>query len=97
MTKDIAKLCGQYCGAVAISWYRSKYTLEAIEMLVNAGVKTNIHYVLSKNTVEEAVERVKTHSFPNGINALIFLLHKPFPLLQLTVIYPGRKLGQLGQ
>ncbi|MCI6997717.1 MAG: SPASM domain-containing protein [Eubacterium sp.] len=80
MTKDIAKLCGQYCGAVAISWYRSKYTLEAIEMLVNAGVKTNIHYVLSKNTVEEAVERVKTHSFPNGINALIFLLHKPVGL-----------------
>ena len=24
MTKEIAKLCKEYCGAVAVSWYRSK-------------------------------------------------------------------------
>ena len=27
MTPEIAKLCKQYCGAVAVSWYRSEYTL----------------------------------------------------------------------
>ena len=30
MTKALAKLCKQYCGAVAVSWYRSPYTLKAI-------------------------------------------------------------------
>lgn len=42
MTKEIAALCKEYCGAVAMSWYRSKYTLNAILMLLDAGVKTNI-------------------------------------------------------
>ena len=46
-------------------------------MLVSAGVITNIHYVLGKNTIEEAVERLKSNSFPKGINSLVFLLHKP--------------------
>ena len=80
ITEEIAKLCSQYCGAVAISWYRSEYTLRAIKMLADAGVKTNIHYVLNKYTVDEAVERLVSHRFPDGINALVFLLHKPVGL-----------------
>lgn len=77
MTSEIAKLCKQYCGAVAVSWYRSEYTYRAIEMLLAAGVKTNIHYVLGRNSIDEAIERLKNNSFPKGINAVIFLLHKP--------------------
>ena len=77
MTPEIAKLCKQYCGAVAVSWYRSEYTLNAIQMLLDAGVKTNIHYVLGKNSIDEAIERLKNNDFPKGINAIIFLLHKP--------------------
>ena len=77
MTPEIAKLCKKYCGAVAVSWYRSEYTLNAIRMLLDAGVKTNIHYVLGNNSIDEAVERLKEDSFPDGINAVIFLLHKP--------------------
>lgn len=80
ITEEIAKLCSQYCGAVAISWYRSEYTLRAIKMLADAGVKTNIHYVLNKYTVDEAVERLVSHCFPDEINALVFLLHKPVGL-----------------
>lgn len=80
MTEKIAELCSRYCGAVAVSWYRSKYTRRAVEMLIKAGVKTNIHYVLSKNTVEEAMERLISHGFPSGINAVVFLLHKPVGL-----------------
>ena len=77
MTLEIAHLCKQYCGAVAVSWYRSEYTLRAIEMLLDAGVKTNIHYVLGKNSIDEAIRRLKDNDFPAGINAIIFLLHKP--------------------
>ncbi len=41
------------------------------------GVKVNIHYVLGKNSIDEAIDRLKNNDFPNGINAVIFLLHKP--------------------
>lgn len=77
MTPEIAKLCKQYCGAVAVSWYRSEYTLKAIQMLLQAGVITNIHYVLGNNSMDEAIERLRKNDFPEGINAVIFLLHKP--------------------
>ena len=77
MTPEIAKLCKQYCGAVAVSWYRSEYTIKAIQMLLQAGVKTNIHYVLGNNSMDEAIERLRNNDFPEGINAVIFLLHKP--------------------
>lgn len=77
MTPEIAQLCKKYCGAVAVSWYRNDYTVHAIQMLLNAGVKTNIHYVLSNNSIDEAINRLKQNDFPKGINAVIFLLHKP--------------------
>lgn len=77
LTERHARLCARYCGAVAVSWYRSEYTLRAIETLLQAGVRTNIHYVLGKNSLEEAIERLWTNAFPAGINAVIFLLHKP--------------------
>lgn len=104
MTKALSKLCKQYCGAVAVSWYRSPYTLKAINLLLAEGVKTNIHYVLSKSTLTEALQHLRrdvinsdlakstskddlahpySHNslqFPKGINAVIFLLHKPVGL-----------------
>lgn len=79
-TNDIVQTCKQYCGAVAISWYRQEHTLRAIQMLLDAGVKTNIHYVLGNNSIDEAIERLKSNDFPAGINAVIFLLHKPVGL-----------------
>ena len=77
LTPELAALCKKYCGAVAVSWYRSEYTLKAIQMLLDAGVKTNIHYVVGKNTIDEALERLLKNDFPKGINAVILLLHKP--------------------
>lgn len=77
MTTALAALCKQYCGAVAVSWYRSEYTLNAIQMLLDAGIKTNIHYVLGRNSIDEAIDRLERNDFPAGINAVIFLLHKP--------------------
>lgn len=77
LTPELAAICKKYCGAVAVSWYRSEYTLNAIQMLLDAGVKTNIHYVVGINTIDEAIERLGKDDFPQGINAVIFLLHKP--------------------
>jgi len=77
MTEEIATLCKKYCGAVAVSWYRSPYTLGAIDTLLKAGVKTNIHYVLGRNSINEAIRRLQEDDFPKGTNAVIFLLHKP--------------------
>ena len=77
MTPELAKVCKKYCGAVAVSWYRNEYTIKAINTLLEAGVRTNVHYVLGKNSIDEAIERMRNHTFPKGINAVIFLLHKP--------------------
>lgn len=80
MTKEMATLCKKYCGAVAVSWYRNIHTQNAISMLLDAGVKTNIHYVLMKDTLQEAIELLSNDGFPKGINAVVFLLHKPVGL-----------------
>ena len=81
-TPEIVKLCKELTGSVAISWYRSPYTIKAINMLLDAGIKTNIHYVLGNNSIDEAIERLENNDFPKGINAVIFLLHKPVGLGQ---------------
>lgn len=92
-----AELCKKYCGAVAVSWYRSEYTYKAVDMLIRAGCKTNIHFVLSRTSLAEAIVRLEQsldnisavpsvrfssseQGFPRGINALVFLLHKPVGL-----------------
>ena len=79
-TDDIVSLCKELCGSVAVSWYRQEHTIRALKMLINAGVKTNIHYVLGNNSIDEAIQRLKDNDFPEGINAVIFLLHKPVGL-----------------
>lgn len=80
LTRELAQVSKQYCGAVAVSWYRNEYTFKAIAMLLEQGVKTNIHYVLGNNSIDEAIARLDTDDFPNGINGVIFLLHKPVGL-----------------
>ena len=80
MTDDIASLCKKHCGAVAVSWYRSDYTINAINVLLKVGMKTNIHYVLSSDSLTEAIDRLKNGGFPKGVNAIVFLLHKPVGL-----------------
>ena len=75
----------QYCGAVAVSWYSrfmdgkesNQETIDAVERLVKSGCTTNIHYVVSKDTINEAITRLEMDSFPKGVNAVIFILYKP--------------------
>ena len=77
LTDELINLCKEFCGAVAVSWYRSEYTLSAINRLIDAGVRTNIHYVLGNNSIDEAISHLENDDFPEEINAVIFLLHKP--------------------
>lgn len=66
-----------FCGAVAVSWYRMVYTYDTINRFIKAGCKTNIHYVLSNRSIDEANYRLCINNFPKGVNAVIFLLFKP--------------------
>ena len=77
--KEIA-ISKEFCGAVAVSWYRHAHTFEAIRRFTEAGVKTNIHYVLGKNSIEEALTNLKQGFFPEEASNVIFLLHKPVGL-----------------
>ena len=82
-------LLKEYCGGVAISYYSrlikgvngfyesNDMTNMSIKSLVNAGCSVNIHYVLSKETIKEALTRLKNGIFPDGIKAIIFVLYKP--------------------
>lgn len=66
-----------FAGAVAVSYHSRLYTFDAIERFVDAGCKTNIHYVLGNDSIDDAIEKLENNSFPDGINAVIFLLYKP--------------------
>lgn len=80
MTKEKAELCKKYCGAVAVSEHFADYTENALDLLLEAGVKTNIHYVLSNKSIDVVIDRLKNNGFKKGINAVIFLLYKPVGL-----------------
>ena len=82
LTDEQILISKKYCGAVAVSWYRGDYTTKAIERLIDAGIKTNIHYVLNSDTLDEAIHLFETDAFPQGVNAVIFLTHKPVGLGQ---------------
>ena len=56
--------------------------MEQIQMLLNSKVKTNIQYVLSKSSIDEAITLLEQNKFPKGINAVVFLMHKPVGLGQ---------------
>ena len=58
MTKEKAEICKKYCGAVAVSEHFADYTAKAIDMLLEAGVKTSMHYVLSNKTFDIAIDRL---------------------------------------
>ena len=78
----------KYCGAVAVSYYSklvndeetNDLTVNAIERFVAAGCITNIHYVISNDSLDEAIYRLENEKWPIGINAIIFILYKPVGL-----------------
>lgn len=85
ITEDEINLIKKYCGAVAVSWYsRLKGTAETTPMTVEVTRRllehnciTNVHFVVSSDTIEEAIYRLENNLFPSGINAVILILYKP--------------------
>lgn len=90
LTYSEVNVTKENCGAVAISWYRQEHTNKALQMFLDVGMKTNIHYVLGNFSIDEAIWQLKAAKhhpswsdrcsytrFPEGVNAVIFLLHKP--------------------
>jgi len=71
------------CGAVAVSDYGRDFTYDALNKFIDAGIKTNIHQVLSKYTFEKSskillnVDVWEGKFDRNKLNAIIFLLFKP--------------------
>jgi hypothetical protein len=76
---EISKLCG----AVAVSMYNKDYTYAALNNLIESNIKTNIHFILSKDTFDEVMQILESKDIWQGrfpiekINAVIFLLFKP--------------------
>lgn len=76
---EISKMCG----AVAVSDYERDYTYSAIRRLIDAGIKTNIHQIYSREShikcigiVQGQIPEMWEFDF-TGLNAVIFLLFKP--------------------
>lgn len=80
-TEEKVALCKEYCGAVAVSEHNEVYTDNAVKMLLDAGVTTNMHYVLSTKTIDRAIRILNgEEAYRPGINAVVFLLYKPVGL-----------------
>ena len=77
LTDEQIQATKEFCGATAVSFYRQPYTFDAIERFIKAGVRTNIHYVLGNDSIDEANEKLYNDSFPRGVNAVLFLMYKP--------------------
>jgi MoaA/NifB/PqqE/SkfB family radical SAM enzyme len=71
------------CGAVAVSDYEQDYTYKALDRLIEAGIKTNIHQIYNNQTHIKCISLVTGYvpHFWNfdvsRLNAVIFLLFKP--------------------
>lgn len=75
---SILDVSRDFCGAVAVSWHDPPNAL-AVTRLIDHGVKTNIHFILSGQTVDDALILMRrlADGFLGGLNALIFLRLKP--------------------
>jgi hypothetical protein len=78
LTNEKAELLAKYCGAVAVSCYNDKNVCyDTIEKLINNGLKqVNMHFMISKETYEKALEVVKDIKKDKRLeklNAIVFL------------------------
>lgn len=78
LIKKILNATNKFCGAVAVSaYYPYKEMILAIKLLRDYGIKTNIHYVLHRESIDTAIDwLINPPLFLEDINALIFLNYK---------------------
>ena len=83
LTDEEVKITKKYVGAVAVSSYNQGFTYVALNKFINYGVKTNIHFVVSTETFDDAIRIMKGEDIWKGkfpvdkLNAVVFLLFKP--------------------
>jgi radical SAM protein with 4Fe4S-binding SPASM domain len=79
LTPEIYQATKKLCGALAVSWYEPYIEAkEVIKQAIDYGIKLNIHFLLSKNTLPQAIELLEhQHDLLSKINAIIFLNYKP--------------------
>jgi ribosome-interacting GTPase 1 len=65
LTDEIIKATKKYCGGVAVSCHKHLTVVweEALNKLTNAGIKTNLHVIISdKQSVDEFIEIYKKYN-----------------------------------
>ena len=79
LSKEVLEATKKYCGAVAVSAYEPfTETKEALRLLKGYDIKVNLHYVLDKQTIKQAIKWLNEgHELLNMCNAIIFLNYKP--------------------
>jgi len=79
LNEEVLLASKKYCGAVAVSAYKPYETLfKTVQQLSNFGIKTNIHFLLTSETINTAIQWLKNPpQIFNQINAIIFLNYKP--------------------
>ncbi len=79
LSAEILDASRRYCGAVAVSAYEPYgETWAATRRLLDAGIKTNLHFVLDTRSIGTAIEWMETPPPElKGINAVVFLNYKP--------------------
>jgi len=79
LTNEVIQASQNYCGAVAVSYYEPLEDFkEAVSKLINAKIKTNVHFMLTSESVERAIQILESPpDYLRGVNAIIFLNYKP--------------------
>ena len=79
LSESVLASTKEYCGAVAVSVYEPYTdTFLAIQKLLDHGIHTNIHFVLTNKSVNTAIEWLENPpKILKNINAVIFLNYKP--------------------
>lgn len=80
LNTDTVRFLKGRIGAIAVSIDSFElYDFEKVRLLTSNAIKTNIHYILNKANIHEAIRILKgdyNHKI-SGINSIIFLTHKP--------------------
>jgi len=79
LNQQVLMASKKYCGAVAVSAYEPFEELFiAVQKLIDVGIKTNIHFLLTSRTINTAVNwLMNPPKILNQINAIVFLNYKP--------------------
>ncbi len=79
LTPEVLTATAKYVGAVAVSAYAPySETLDAVRKLRQAGVQTNLHFILTSRTVDTAIEWLRNPpEVLKSAAAIVFLNYKP--------------------